>query len=472
MEWPGLWRWDGTVDRGPFVIVGVLGFALKHNLDRLVATLYRRPWGLFNYVLPEPRTGISSFTPDDWMFYGSLVALALPFIWVGVGMTLRRLRACRLPTGLISLFFVPLVNLIFFLVLSVIPTHREELPRGGPVTERLRRDPLARLIPTTAMGSAGLALLVTPIVGIPLVLLSTLYLQEYGWGLFVGLPFCLGMGSVMLYSYHGRRSFATCMAVAILSIALLGLLLVALAVEGVFCIAMASPIAAALAMLGGAFGYLLQLRVAPADYVVRTLGALLLAAPLIMGAEYVDPPVTPMLEAQSSVEIAADPAVVWRHVVSFADLPPPTEWLFRIGIAYPKRAEIEGTGPGAIRRCVFSTGAFVEPIEVWDEPRLLKFGVASNPAPMEEWTPYRRVRPPHLEGFFLSRAGQFRLVPLPDGGTRLEGTTWYVHHMWPAWYWGLWSDAVIHQIHLRVLRHIRELAESEARSGTTEAEPR
>jgi hypothetical protein len=142
------------------------------------------------------------------------------------------------------------------------------------------------------------------------------------------------------------------------------------------------------------------------------------------------------------------------------EIPPPKEWMFRAGIAYPIRAEILGHGPGAQRRCVFSTGAFVEPIEVWDEPHQLKFSVSSNPAPMEEWTPYAHIEPPHLHGFLMSNGGQFLLTALPNGGTRLEGTTWYRHTLWPAAYWRLWSDAISHQIHLRVLRHIRDEAES------------
>jgi hypothetical protein len=40
------------------------------------------------------------------------------------------------------------------------------------------------------------------------------------------------------------------------------------------------------------------------------------------------------------------------------------------------------------------------------------------------------------------------------------GTTWYTNRMWPAAYWSLWSDAIIHRIHGRVLRHIQQLAES------------
>ena len=39
-----LWRPSGTLSRGPYAVVGVLGFALKHNLDRLVATyVFHRP---------------------------------------------------------------------------------------------------------------------------------------------------------------------------------------------------------------------------------------------------------------------------------------------------------------------------------------------------------------------------------------------------------------------------------------------
>ena len=151
-------------------------------------------------------------------------------------------------------------------------------------------------------------------------------------------------------------------------------------------------------------------------------------------------------------------------MVEFSEIPPPRDWLFRAGIAYPKRARIVEEGPGAVRYCEFSTGPFVEPIEIWNAPRLLRFAVTENPAPMEEWTPYRHIEPPHLRGFLVSQAGQFHLVRLENGRTRLEGTTWYRHSLWPAFYWKQWSDTIIHRIHRRVLEHIRE--ESEASSGT------
>jgi hypothetical protein len=120
---------------------------------------------------------------------------------------------------------------------------------------------------------------------------------------------------------------------------------------------------------------------------------------------------------------------------------------------------MRGSGSGAERYCVFSAGGFVEPIQVWDEPHRLKFSVTSNPPPLEEWTPYAHIEEPHLHGFPRSEGGQFLLTPLPNGGTRLQGTTWYHHGLWPAAYWQLWSDAIIHRIHQRVLRHIRDEVE-------------
>jgi hypothetical protein len=163
---------------------------------------------------------------------------------------------------------------------------------------------------------------------------------------------------------------------------------------------------------------------------------------------------------RTAVEVDAPPERVWRQVVSFAEIPPPTEWYFEAGIAYPLRAEIEGEGVGSVRRCVFSTGAFVEPIEVWDAPRLLKFSVTEQPSAMRELMLLPGVQPPHVEGYLVSDGGQFLLEPLPGGRTRLEGTTWYTHRLWPERYWKLWSDALLHRIHRRVLEHVACQAEA------------
>ena len=127
----------------------------------------------------------------------------------------------------------------------------------------------------------------------------------------------------------------------------------------------------------------------------------------------------------------------------------------------PLRAHIEGTGVGAVRHCVFSTGTFVEPITVWEPGRRLAFDVAEQPAPLTEWSPWDDLAPPHLNGFFRTRRGEFLLIPLPDGRTRLEGRTWYEVDIAPAGYWMAFADAFTSRIHGRVLMHIGRLAEAE-----------
>jgi hypothetical protein len=94
----------------------------------------------------------------------------------------------------------------------------------------------------------------------------------------------------------------------------------------------------------------------------------------------------------------------------------------------------------------------------------LRFSVTENPPPMKEWSFYDDVQPPHLHGFMLSRAGEFALEDLPAHRTRLLGTTWYEHNLWPAGYWRLWSDYLVHCIHLEVLNHVRCLAEKDCHS--------
>jgi hypothetical protein len=232
--------------------------------------------------------------------------------------------------------------------------------------------------------------------------------------------------------------------------------------EGVVCLLMAAPIAVPLAAFGGMCGYVVQRRRWSRSGSAVFTSVLLLFTPGTQWLEHVIVSPAPVFVVRSTIDIQASPEKVWQRVVAFSQIPPPTEWMFRAGIAYPIRAEIVGSGPGAERHCVFSTGAFVEPIEIWDEPRQLKFSVTSNPAPMQEWTPYSHIDPPHLQGFLVSNGGQFLLTPLPNGATRVEGTTWYRHGLWPTAYWRIWSDAIIHRIHMRVLKHIRDEAENNA----------
>jgi uncharacterized membrane protein YhaH (DUF805 family) len=460
-----LWSFSGRIGRLQYLFVGVFAFLLKINIDRSVAMYgFGRPWGATNYWFPSrSNAGPVPMQAHTTALALILLAISFPFIWLGLAQTAKRLRDIAQPLWLSLLFFVPFVNVLFFGILCLWPSpsdqrSAEESGKATRFVEDSTEPPKAR--------AAVSAIAATTVIGFGLVLLSTLYTANYGWGLFVALPICIGLVTTLIYSHSVLRTFSECLAISVAPMAFLAFALLFVGREGLLCILMAAPLGLGLSALGGAIGFFVQsARWGLKGQTSMWMSVVLLVAPLTMGLDPKIEKEAPILVVHSSLEIDAPPEVVWQKVVAFSDIPEKREWLFRTGIAYPVRATLQGRGVGAVRRCEFSTGAFVEPIQVWDEPRLLRFGVTQNPPPMEELTPYHHIETPHLNGYFVSQQGQFELTPLPGNRTRLTGTTWYTDRVWPSRYWQIWSDYIIHRIHLRVLRHIQSDAERAAKSS-------
>ena len=388
---------------------------------------------------------------DYSMLSLALAVWAIPFVWIGASMTARRAVNAGLSPLLALLFFVPAVNFVLMLSLCFadLPERKRELKEGSLKDYKLL--PSLKVEIATAVG-------VSSILGI-----ATLFVAlgaantTYGPGLFLGAPFAMGFVAAFLYERRQEKTFVSTAAVVQLSILITGGFFLLAGLEGALCLAMAYPLAAVLAAIGGALGRVMARsgHLSPASFtwvlVLTPLTPMLEPTPS-EGSR------SPLREVVTTIEIDAPAERIWPHLVAFSELPPPNELAFRLGIAHPRRAYIEGSGVGAVRYCEFSTGAFVEPITRWDEPTRLSFDVADQPPTMEEWSPYR-ITPPHvLEGLY-SRRGEFRLVQIGPHRTRLEGSTWYELELYPQAYWTLWSDALIHGIHRQVLSHIRTLSE-------------
>ena len=153
-----LWTWQGEIKRGPFLFWGLLLGALKYNLDRLLMWHWSgQRWSLLDYTkLGEylwPR--VPSF--ENAGQFAVMLALALPFMTVGVLLTLKRLRSIHLSPWLVLLFFVPVVKIIFFLLLCVLPSRERlnaEAQRGGGL-----KSFLGLIIPRSRVGSAAAGIL-------------------------------------------------------------------------------------------------------------------------------------------------------------------------------------------------------------------------------------------------------------------------------------------------------------------------
>lgn len=278
---------------------------------------------------------------------------------------------------------------------------------------------------------------------------------QYGIALFVLTPLFIGAGSTILYGYKNKITKKQAWYVGFLTLGIFTIGLLIFAIEGVICIAMAAPFGLLLTWVGSLIGHSIVHK-NPS----RGSSVMIILVLFIPTTGFIEKDQEPTLTSVvSSIDINASPETVWDNVVEFPELNKPTELIFKTGIAYPINAKIDGVGVGAIRHCNFTTGSFVEPITVWDKPKLLKFSVLERPAPMKEIS-FWNIDAPHLHDYFVSRQGQFKLISLPNGKTRLEGTTWYYHYIKPAFYWRIWSNYIVHQIHNRVLAHIKANSET------------
>ena len=436
----------GPVDRKTYAAYGFGLMALKYALDAALIWWFAGHWWTpLDYLSPlwSTRQHVLQGAPA-WLA-PVLVVITLPFLWIGVTLTLRRAVNAGLSPWTCLLFFLPGTNYVLMLALCLWPPStkpaREQAVPPPQVDERL----------TSALLGVAAAL------GITLLTVGVgIYLKRsYSTGLFLGVPFTIGYISSYIYNRRVPRGVGESLLVALASVAIAGGALILFALEGMVCTAMALPLAVAVAWPGALVGRLVAQRA-----VEPGAGAgVVLLVPLFVAAE--PRPAPPSHEVVTVVEIAAPPEVVWRHVVTFPDLPPPTEFLFRAGVAAPTRARIVGAGVGAVRYCDFTTGSFVEPVTAWEENRLLAFDITAQAPPLTEWSPYREVNPPHLDGYFRATHGEFRLTPLPGGRTRLEGRTAYVVDMFPQRYWTLPAGRIVAAIHERVLRHIAALAEED-----------
>lgn len=434
------------VRRLPYFLVGCVLMAVKYAGDTLILRAAGHPgWTPVEFLSPFYSLRFQGVTGTETLL--ALGLWALPFTWIGASMTYRRAVDMGLPGAMALFFFVPGLNYVLFVPLCLFPTW----PSDGVEDEPgllVKLSESQRLVASVAAGA---------LVGLLAFAGGVALGQSYGSALFVGSPFAIGFVASAL---HGRRPDGPGPgAVGQLALLLAGGALLLLGLEGLICLAMAYPLAALLAFLGSQLGALRPVHSRWGRGMEAAQLFLLVALLPFLAA--MERPHAPLREVVTTVEIDAPPEVVWRHVVEFSELPPPDDWLFRTGIAYPVRARIEGRGVGAVRHCEFSTGAFVEPITRWDEPERLAFDVVAQPPTMQEWSPYRNLRPAHLTETLHSERGEFRLLRRADGGTRLEGSTWYRLDMAPQLYWTLWSDAVIHRIHGRVLRHVKGLSEGE-----------
>ena len=293
------------------------------------------------------------------------------------------------------------------------------------------------------------------------VALGTLVFGVYGYGLFLLTPVVIGATAAYIANYKGDigRGLTTLSVMTALALGGVGLVLVAL--EGIVCIVMAAPLAIIAAWAGGELGRAIALHKRGSP---KQLVSCLALVPLVFAVEHVLPTTT-SFETVQTIEVHAPPEAVWRSILSTDPVDGPLALPFRLGVGYPIRGEVIGEGVGAVRRGEFSTGTAIERITEWEPNRKLAFVVVEDIPAMRELSPYDHVHAPHVVGYFRTMQTSFELVRRSDGHTEIIVRTSHELRLDPVLYWLPMARWVVHENNARVLAHIRRHAEHSVRTG-------
>ncbi len=444
------------VDRRRYTLAMVALAAARLAIDNIASTfLFHKYWPIDSYY----RLGI--LFNGSWIgqsrvaeaHSASMALIALPFAILAMSATYNRARSAGIYPPVSAFMLVTPLAIMVALILAALRTE-ETVGTNAPALA------LPILQPKVLRGLK--TVVITTVTALVVIWLGTYVANFYGIALFIGVPMLIGYIAAASECYDASNVIdaGRCYRKAYLALLWTGVALLLIAWEGAICLLMALPIAIPFVYLGAKIAIsIASASKNEAEQSSKTMCLTILVLPGLLVSEANFNPPPPLRHVTSTVIVNAPPETVWRNVISFPELPAPQEAIFKAGIAYPMNAEIIGHGVGAVRHCNFSTGTFVEPITDWNEPRCLRFSVAKQPPPMTEMSPYR-IHPKHLEGYLHCERGQFELFALPGKRTKMVGTTWYRDNIWPQEYWSIYSDAIIHKIHLRVLTHIKSLSET------------
>jgi len=110
------------VDRKTYALHGFGLMALKYAIDSaLVWRFAGKFWTPLDYLNPLWSTRVELFGAAPLWLPPLLVALTLPFLWIGVSMTMRRAVHAGFSPWTCLLFFVPVVNYVSMLYLCFAP---------------------------------------------------------------------------------------------------------------------------------------------------------------------------------------------------------------------------------------------------------------------------------------------------------------------------------------------------------------
>ncbi len=287
------------------------------------------------------------------------------------------------------------------------------------------------------------------------------FLGEYGSTLFVLLPTSVGFSWGMIKSRGRRMRLGELMLSTITIGVFLCLLFLVMGVEGLICVVMALPIIVPLMALGTLFAYLVQRKIWARLYAPMFI---LLLNPV--GVLY-DIGLQDFENSTIKTEmiINASDKKIWEQLEQPFEFGKSDFFFLKKGVSYPVAMRLEKNGNCNMLACEYSNGNLNAVVDSLQPFRLLRFSIKEPPVSMSETSIYPNIEPKHVRSTFFVDYGEFRIEPISNSSCKVIATTAYRYKVGPAWYWKLWSDRLVNQMHLHVLEKLKEKTEEHAHAN-------
>lgn len=216
--------------------------------------------------------------------------------------------------------------------------------------------------------------------------------------------------------------------------------------EGIFCLIIVSPLIFLFLFVGVIIGEQMYHKRKNKKLNVSIIGILLIAFVIDVNADH-----HYVRVVSDEIVIQATPEKIWKNVIAFKPIKEkPTFWMFKIGMPMPMETTVNDYCQGAGRKCIFNDSIiFEETMTVFQPNKNLTFDIITPP------------QDPEIIGHIETQKGQFLLKDNHNGTTTLIGNSWYKLNVFPAWYYNLWAESIVRNVHLRVMYHIKALSEKQ-----------
>ncbi|EKO13307.1 hypothetical protein [Leptospira kirschneri] len=284
---------------------------------------------------------------------------------------------------------------------------------------------------------------------------------EYGTVLFIAFPFSIGL----LMEFHLLFIFAKTLTikrkllyvgiVTILSAGFSIFIFLIFGKEGLICILMAFPIAFLLIFIGALIGSYIYMKNLSKYLVILIVLCFNVSA-------YIYDRNDQNLEkqkVQTSIEINASKKEVWKHIISPFEFGEAENFFLRNGVSYPVSMRIVEQNGKLFLFCNYTNGTTSANVDSFENLERFSFSFPEPQVTMKETSLYGEVEPKHIRGKVWAVFGEFRLIEVSENKTKVIATTEYVNNLGPKFYWKLWEDYLINEIHHHVLTKIKNKIE-------------